>query len=383
MILLKGYNSDVWSTEIYAADNRYGRYISYGSAQLIGGVGAAASGYTQEGWDWNRFPGVTSIHLPFDLLESPLPGTLMERNDSRFPGVSSLEGMNGCLAFTYVEKDRVNFCAGATATKSVFCFDNRIVHIGTGITNNSTYPTETTIYQLKLDEKTDEVDINDIYAESFPFSYRHMQDGKVNLTDTKGNVYIFKNGYGLTVEKKAQTSPSDTKKKTASNNFITAYIDHGTAPQNASYEYLMLVRPTSKEEGKYSKKLPYTVIQADNSAHVVKDDVTGTTAYISYKGYSSANTLVAQAEAETIVMERTKEDGSVVMSVCTPDLGITVKGYTTTQPSQPLARKVILNGKWSLNGSADNVNISVEGEQTIIVATCQHGQPVEFNLRNN
>jgi chondroitin-sulfate-ABC endolyase/exolyase len=82
-------------------------------------------------------------------------------------------------------------------------------------------------------------------------------------------------------------------------------------------------------------------------------------------------------------MERTKEDGSVVMSICTPDLGITEKGYTTTQPSQPLARKVILNGKWSLNGSADNVNISVEGEQTVIVATCQHGQPVEFNLKTN
>lgn len=383
MICLKGYNSDVWSTEIYAADNRYGRYISYGSAQLIGGEGALASGYIQEGWDWNRYPGVTSIHLPFDLLESPLPGTLMERNDSRFPGVSSLEGMNGCLAFTYVEKDRKNFCAGATATKSVFCFDNRIVHIGTGITNSSTYPTETTIYQLKLDEKTDEVDINDVYAESFPFSYKHMQDGKVNLTDTKGNVYIFRNGYGLTVEKKSQTSPSDTKKKTASNNFVTAFIDHGAAPQDASYEYLMLVKPSSKEEGRYSKKLPYTVIQADNSAHVVKDEVTGITAYISYKGYASSATLVADSEPETIVMERTKDDGSVVMSICTPDLGITEKGYTTTQPSQLIVKTVILNGRWSLSSPADNVKVMQEGGNTAVVATCVHGQPVEFELNNN
>jgi chondroitin-sulfate-ABC endolyase/exolyase len=317
------------------------------------------------------------------MLESPLPGTLMERNDSRFPGVSSLEGKNGCLAFTYVEKDRKNFCAGATATKSVFCFDNRIVHIGTGITNNSPYPTETTIYQLKLEDKTEEVDVGDVYAETFPFSYKVMEDGKINLTDTKGNIYILRNGYGLTVEKKAQTSPSDTKKKTGTNNFITAFIDHGASPQNASYEYLMLVRPTSKEEGKYTKKLPYTVIQADDNAHVVKDEITGITAYISYQGYASGTTLLAQSEPETIVMERTKEDGNVVMSICTPDLGITEKGYTTTQPSQPLAKRVVLNGNWSLTEPSDNVKVSHEGGNTVIVATCQHGQPVEFNLKNN
>jgi chondroitin-sulfate-ABC endolyase/exolyase len=380
MICLKGYNSDVWSTEIYAADNRFGRYISYGSAQIIGAEGAEASGYTQEGWDWNRYPGVTSIHLPFEKLDSPIKGTLMERNTSRFPGVSSLEGRNGCLAFTYVERDRVNFCAGATATKSVFCFDNRIVHIGTGITNNSTYPTETTIYQLKLNEKTEEVDINDVYAETFPFSYKHMQEDNVKLTDTKGNVYLIKNGYGLTVEKKAQTSPSDTKKKTGNGNFITAYIDHGSAPQNVSYEYLMLVKPSSKDEGKFSKKLPYQVIQADNSAHVVKDDITGITAYISYNGYSSDKTIVAQTASETIVMERTKEDGSVVMSICTPDLGITQKGYTTSQTSQILEKKVVLNGAWTLAQPNENVTVSSEGGNTVIVASCCHGQPVEFLL---
>ena len=383
MITLKGYNSDVWSTEIYAADNRFGRYISYGSAQFISAEGAEASGYTQEGWDWNRYPGVTSIHLPFEKLDSPIPGTLMERNDSRFPGVSSLEGMNGCLAFTYVEKDRVNFCAGATATKSVFCFDNRIVHIGTGITNNSTYPTETTIYQLKLDEKTEEVDINDVYAETFPFSYRHSKDGQVNLTDTKGNVYIIKNGYGLTVEKKAQTSPSNTKKKTGNGNFITAYLDHGASPQNASYEYLMLIRPNSKEEGKYTKKPPYSVIQADAAAHVVKDDVTGITAYISYGEYASEKTLLAASAPETIVMERTRQDGTVVMSVCSPDLGITQKGYTTTQPSQVIVKTVTLNGNWSLAENNDKVVLDNEGGKTVVSASCQHGQPVEFILKQN
>ncbi len=381
MLTLKGFNSDVWGSEIYAADNRYGRYLSYGSAQVIFPDGAKASGYAQEGWDWNRYPGVTSVHLPFDLLENPLKGTLMERNDSRFPGVSSLEGENGCLAFTYVEKDRKNFCAGATATKSVFCFDNRIIHIGTGITNNSQYPTETTLYQLRLEDKDAEVDINDEYSGTFPYSYRHTENSPVVLTDVNGNSYIIRNGNGLVVEKKHQSSPSDTKKKTGEGDFVTAYIDHGASPKEASYEYMMLVRPSGKEVGKYAKKLPYTVLQADNEAHVVNDAITGTTAYVSYGGYHSDKTVATEIQPETIVMERTKEDGTIVMSVGTPDLGITKKGYTTSQPSQPLLKEVVLNGKYALSEENNAVTVGEKDGRTRLSVTCINGQPVEFRLK--
>ena len=380
MLSLKGYNSDVWASEIYAKENRYGRYLSYGTAQVFTGASAKESGYVREGWDWNRFPGATAIHLPFELLNSPLPGTLMERNDSRFPGVSSLEGQNGCLAFTYVEKDRKNFCAGATATKSVFCFDNRIVHIGTDISNNSQYPTETTLYQLALVDRTEEVDINEEYSGAFPYSKHITEHGSVILTDTKGNLYFIKDGYGLTVEKKTQTSPSDEMKDPGKGDFISAFISHGSAPKNASYEYMLLVKGTNKELKAYTKKLPYTVIQANASAHVVKDNPTGITAYIIYKVYNSTSTLLNTADAETIVMERAKEDGTIVMSVCTPDLGITQKGYTTSQSSQVLKKTVVLNGEYALAQACPEVEIKAANGKTTITASCCHGQPVEFIL---
>ena len=381
MLSLKGYNSDVWGSEIYAKENRYGRYFSYGTAQVFTMPSAKESGYVREGWDWNRIPGATSIHLPYDMLNSPLPGTLMERNTSRFPGVSSLEGRNGCLAFTYVESDRKNFCAGATATKSVFCFDNRIVHIGTGITNNSQYPTETTLYQLALVDRTEEVDINDEYSGAFPYSRLITDHGQVVLTDTKGNFYIIKDGYGLTVEKKTQTSPSDEMKDPGTGDFISAYLSHGTSPKDASYEYMLLVKGSNKDVKAYSKKAPYTVLQADASAHVVKDNPTGITAYIIYKVYDNASTLLRTADAETIVMERTREDGTVVMSVCTPDLGITEKGYTTKQASQVIKKRVELNGEYQLAQECADVEVTTAGGKTVITASCCHGQPVEFILK--
>lgn len=401
MLSLKAYNSDVWGSEIYAADNRFGRYQSYGTAQFIGSgkpVSASASGYSQEGWDWNRMPGATSIHLPFGLLDSPLKGTLMEKNVSRFPGVSSLEGRNGVMAFTYVEKDRPGFCAGATATKSVFCFDNRIVFIGSGITNGSSYPTETTIYQYRLDDREEEIDVNEEWFGNFPVAYRFPSDGQAVITDTKGNVYIIRNAAGLNIVKQTQTSPSDTKKGEGTGDFAVAYIDHGVSPKDASYEYLMLVRPSGKETGRFSRQLPYTVIRKDDSAHVVNDHITGITAYICYKAYDGASSASAFAnlpkgrdakpylpvvsiDAETIVMERTREDGTAVMSICTPDLGITQKGYTTSQPSQPLLRKVVLEGNWELAGTRENVSVSSEDGRTILTATCLDGRPVEFSLR--
>ena len=401
MLVLKAYNSDVWASEIYAADNRYGRYQSYGSAQLIGSgspVSAKESGFSQEGWDWNRVPGATTIHLPFDMLENPLKGTLMERNDDRFPGVSSLEGRNGVLAFTYVEKDRKNFCPGATAHKSVFCFDNRIVFVGSGITNNSTYPTETTIYQLRLDDKAEEIDINLQYFDRFPFSYKHNEHTPVTFTDTKGNYYIMKDGKGLVVTKQSQTSPSDTKKKTGTGDFVSAYIEHGPSPVNVSYEYMMLVQPSGKDVNKFSKKLPYTVLRNDDEVHAVNDNVTGITAYVCYSAYRSDDNVkgalaalskgkdakpalpVAEVSAETIVMERPVEESKSVMSICTPDLGITQKGYTTPQESQPLVRTVVLDGEYALEGNHDNVKAVAEGGRTTISATCLHGQPVEFVL---
>ena len=68
------------------------------------------------------------------------------------------------------------------------------------------------------------------------------------------------------------------------------------------------------------------------------------------------------------------------MSICTPDLGITQKGYTTAQPSQPILKKVVLDGVYSLDGNYMNVELSSEGGRTEITATCLDGQPVEFRL---
>ncbi len=386
MITLKAFNSDVWGSEIYAGNNRYGRYQSYGSVQVINSgkpAGMKDSRYVEEGWDWNRLPGTTAIHLPWDKLDSPLKGTLMERNQERFPGVSSLEGKNGVMAFTYIEKDRENFCGGATATKSVFCFDNRIVFIGTDITNNSAFPTETTLFQQHLLQPSEAILVDGELVGGFPQTIRRNE--KAIVEDLKGNCYILYEPQNLVIYRQRQKSPDNTGKKNGEGDFVTAVIDHGTAPEGANYEYLLLVEPTSAERRSCSRKRPFEVLHASRQAHVVKDFATGITAYVAYDTYATRHISIP---AETIVMERDNGEKRI-MSVCTPDLGLTEKTYTTPQESQPLVREVLLEGHWSLEQPytdsvfGTDVQASSKGDHTLLYVTCRHGHPIEFSLKKN
>lgn len=52
-----------WAAEHYLGANLYGRYLAHGSMQLLtaapgGTVTPATSGWQEEGFDWNRIPGV-------------------------------------------------------------------------------------------------------------------------------------------------------------------------------------------------------------------------------------------------------------------------------------------------------------------------------------
>ena len=44
----------------------------------------ATSGWQQEGFDWNRIPGVTSIHLPLEQLKAKV------MNVDRFSGMEEM-----------------------------------------------------------------------------------------------------------------------------------------------------------------------------------------------------------------------------------------------------------------------------------------------------
>lgn len=88
--------------------------------------------------------------------------------------------MNGMFAIKLMERDYDNFTSDFVARKSVFCFDNRMICLGTGITNsNADYPTETTLFQTKFNGKEPKADNDDYWLHDGYDNYYHVVDGTV------------------------------------------------------------------------------------------------------------------------------------------------------------------------------------------------------------
>lgn len=369
MVTLKGYTTDVWGAEIYAKDNRYGRYQSYGSVQIMGKgtpVSRAGSGFVQEGWDWNRLPGTTTIHLPFELLDSPLKGTMMAHSKENFSGSSSLAGKNGMFAMKLMERGYENFTPDFVARKSVFCFDNRLICLGTGITNsNADYPTETTLFQTRYKGVDPEVGKDGYWLQDGYDNYYHVVDGTVRSQVAE------------------QESRHEKTRAVTKGKFSSAWIEHGKAPKDAAYEYMVLIQPAAQELDEYRKAPAYEVLQRDQIAHGVYDKKTGITAYAAFETCQpSQDKLLAGIPAETMVMYAKETDNSIRLSVCDPNLNIKEKTYTTKEPSQPIRKEIQLKGHWMLKNPVENVALKQEGDNTVLTVTCQHGQPVEMLIEN-
>ena len=329
-------------------------------------VSRAGSGFVQEGWDWNRLPGTTTIHLPFDLLDSPLKGTTMARSKENFSGSSSLDGKNGMFAMKLAERDYENFTPDFVARKSVFCFDNRMVCLGTGIANsNADYPTETTLFQTKYNGKEPKVGEDNYWLHDGYDNYYHVVDGTVRAQVAE------------------QESRHEKTREITKGKFSSAWIEHGKAPKEGTYEYMVLIQPSASDLDELRKTPAYEVLQRDQTAHVVYDKKTGITAYAAFEAYQpAADKVFVAIPAETMVMYAKESDKGIRLSVCDPNLNIEEKTYTTKEPSRPITKEIRLKGHWRLTSPMENVRLEQQGDQTVLTVTCQHGQPVEMLMEN-
>ncbi|MDY2942717.1 MAG: chondroitinase family polysaccharide lyase, partial [Paludibacteraceae bacterium] len=155
MVAIKGHSRYIWNTETYERCNLYGRYLNYGNIQIMGSgdpVSNFASGFRQEGWDWNRWPGTTTLILPIDSLLCRVQNLdvnsgfeeMLLSDESFCNGLSF--GGNGIWGMKLHSHDKYD--GTLRARKSVFCFDNRIICLGTNIECQANAPVETTLFQV-------------------------------------------------------------------------------------------------------------------------------------------------------------------------------------------------------------------------------------------
>lgn len=381
MVTMKGWNRYVWSSEIYHNANRYGRYQSHGSVQIQKWGDEKEWGYSQEGWDWNRMPGATTIHLPWKLLDAPRKHTTMLVNNSRFNGATDLKGQYGAFGFTLENPNKWPdiIDPSFTAKKSVFSFDNRLVLTGSDISNSKDkFATETTLFQYGLTDKTQDMWVNGEKITSFPYTNK-LEAGSW-LIDGMGNGYYVVTGGDIHVQRNTQKSRDNQKKKPTSGDFATAWIDHGKAPSDAGYEYLVILDATPEKmeqlaaQMKDSDTRPYKVVRKDGNIHVVYDKATGVTGYTAFDSVRLSDKWVRAISTSSIVMIKGSED-KLEMSVANPDLNMEKDTL-----SQVVPVSVTLKGGWTLDTPMDNVSIKRKGPKTIVTVNCKDGLPVQIDL---
>lgn len=390
LVAARGYSRYLVGNETYIANNLYGRYMSYGQFQFMQN-GVKNSGFVQEGWDWAHFPGTTAIAVPLEQVKSHISQVdvfsgieEMLLSEETYAGGNSLNNI-GMYAMKLREHPKYN--GSHKARKSYFFFDNRVIFLGTGITNNDTVnETHTTIFQNYLGNKN-------------PVSINSNQNHTI-ITDTIGNTYLIPATYKTMYKAGLQNSFDQAKNTPTSNNFELAYINHAISPTNDSYEYSMLIQGSLVEQEKFAQDQLYTVIQQNNDAHIVKDNQSQTMAYAFFEAQQLENDpYIQEIDVASMILLQNKGD-FLELSFVNPDLSlyegrddsqydkkgnfIEVSIYSRewkSNESIPLQSTLVLKGQWSSFEEHENIAIQTIGENTIITLTTSYATPTSLLLQ--
>ncbi len=423
--LIKGYSKYVWASEIYVASNRYGRYPANGTVQLLNELGEQGSGFNQKGWDWNRFPAATVINLPIEHLETTKP-LLMFRSNESFVGSVQLNN-NGLFSMQLDESQGFNHEGNSKeesiltgelkAKKSVFSFNNKLVFIGTDINSSDTKnPVQTNLFQSYLTEQDQPLatSLSGIVTE-FPYqaTLQLIKPNNTQAADTEGHlpnnwlIDPYGNGYHLlsashvTISRKHQTSfhnkyslhsgkmhPKGKGATTTEGDFASAWLDHGTAPDNGAYQYVVypFISKTMNEAEisnfakMTSSKPSFQILQANSHAHIVTDHITKTTGYALFSAKESLkHGLLSATSAPALIMIQKLEEKKATLSVVQPDLNFAqlkpIDGY-----SRPVTLTLTLKGEWKTPKNMKVISVNYSQGNTEITLNCQHGLSTEVEL---
>ncbi len=414
LLTIKGHNRYIVSHESYPNANVFGRYSSYGQLEVLypESQKTIASNFRDKGWDWNRIPGTTTLHVPLDILRADIKNVddysgveEMLLTDELFAGGVHLD-KQGVFAMKLKGHDKYK-TGSFRATKSWFTFDSLVVALGSDISNHTMeYPTETTLFQNYLNDKSDAIYVNGTKISSFPYT-----SGKAinTVLDNRKIGYYIPESQQTVVYKQNQTSRDQKDLKETNGNFAGLYINHGNAPKHEGYEYAMLIDTDNKKLTDFasqmkSKKALYTVLQKDSVMHSVKyhpQDITGLSIFKS--DVNLTDKYVLNNSRPCLVMYKDQKN-QLDLAVVDPDLAFyegdddtprnadgtrkevsIYSRYWFKTPSKPTVVKMTIKGSWK---KADTANNQYQLEETkdgntLLTVHCKHGLTTNMSLTRN
>ncbi|OHT45025.1 polysaccharide lyase family 8 super-sandwich domain-containing protein [Flavobacterium tructae] len=392
---IKGTSKHIWHFEDSATENVFGRYTSAGAMDLLttgAPVTRASNGYSENGWDWSHLPGTTVAYLPLNILET---GTMREMNGKSFLAVGSLDH-NGIFGMDY--KD-YNSATGMTALKSNFFFKNMILCLGSNIKDtNGTYPIHTTLFQTALANTTTATYVNGTATTGN--TYTLTQTGAFWATDALGNGYVVpgnsSNTDAITVNRLEQNSRNNSNTATTSGNFTSAYINHGTAPVSAKFQYAVVLQGGQTATQRLAANFTsyFKIYHQNSQAHIVQYLPDAIFGYVIFTPSTvfTYDVVVSVNKPAAVMTQKTDNGNRLKVSLTNPNLGLLASNETYTW-SQISSQNSILNrvaqadpvkltlaGQWELAAPASNITTSINGANTEVTFATINGLTIQTEL---
>ena len=389
---VKGWSQYVWNWEEMAGENRFGRYSSYGMLQVFSKgspVNSEDSGYCEPGWDWLRPPGATVIRVPLAELRiasvGSTPPTRVYTKEP-FVGGVALENTNGLWAMQF--SDPV-FDKSFHFRKSVFFVDDTLVCLGSGISNADTeHPTETILYQValptksKLPETKTHAHHQPHAASTLPAKFQPSTTGPASahwLLDPVGNGYFFPESQKIETKVQHQQSIDNGGAHNTEGEFAVAWLNHGPAPNGATYAYAIRPDTTVRSMQDYAAAPDFKILRRDDVAHIVQLPAKQIVGYVFFTAVTNLNLdAVAGADAPCLIMTHRKGN-RLILTVADPDLRLgpfTMNGPFT--PGKEGRLRLQLNGTWQVETAPSNVHTVDDHTLEII---CRDGASYEVILK--
>ncbi len=406
VVTMHAPTSKLWGAEIYNNQNRFGRYQSDGTLEVLYTGALTRSGYpangTGGGWDWNVIPGATTVHyvswqemMPYKSLTGRFDQYTKTKN---FSGALSW-GDYGMFACDF---DQVDTWSGQAFTptnlifkKSMFAFDGMIISMGSGIGSSGTYDnsmrTATNLFQEIIVSGSNPL-ILDGNSLSNPYSSTITPDaGHWILTPAGTGYYIPSGNDDLALFFQNQTTPkengSDYASPLTTSLAAKAYINHGIKPSGKKYNFVVFPGSNAANMQEMATKINngevYTIHEQSDNMHALIYRPLNITACSFFKAVDNLSlNLIKSVSGENLLMFKPNpNETSYDLAVCNPNLRPQANStYDWVATSSTIT--YTLKGTWFPGGTYENVVFSHPvSDETQMTVTCKEGETTYIRIK--
>lgn len=399
--------TNFFGAEIYDNTNRFGRYQSHGSLEIMYRGSLASSGYpsnsaTSGGWDWNVIPGATTVFYTSWQEMMPYKSVI-----GRFDQKTLTKNFSGGLSFNdcgmfATDFDQIDTWGSSafTATnlvfkKSMFAFDNMIISLGSSISSSGTYSssmiTATNLFQ------------NIVSSGGLIFNgTTQVPPYSSTTTTTSDNWLITPLGTGYFIPKgndpieiryDNQSTPlssgADYAAPTTTVLAAKAYLNHGVKPSSKSYSFVVIPATNTASMQTLATQMAngggsiYQILSQTSAVHALLYKPSNTTAYSFFTAASNLTYgIIKSTTSPHLLMD--KYDATLnrhYFAISDPNLHPKTDatyGWIASSSQTTLT----LNGEWKEISTIPGVVYSTpSGGLTQVTVTMYNGEPIYFGAK--